>query len=139
MAIIVPMFAEKQIQYEKFVVDYQPRLMAYVSHFVDNRNDAQDVLQECFLILWTKYSGSPSSEYPKIIFRIVRNKCLDYLKHKKVTGSRFEPLPLLGEEKLFNLDFGWGGQTLNAFMKNCSRRSTRFLTRCRRDAGKSFC
>ncbi|MDE7127907.1 MAG: sigma-70 family RNA polymerase sigma factor, partial [Bacteroidales bacterium] len=39
----------------------------------------------------------------------VRNKCLDYLKHKKVTGSRFEPLPLLGEEKLFNLDFGWGG------------------------------
>lgn len=109
MAIIVPMFAEKQIQYEKFVVDYQPRLMAYVSHFVDNRNDAQDVLQECFLILWTKYSGSPSSEYPKIIFRIVRNKCLDYLKHRKVAVSRFEPLPLSGEERLFNLDFGLGG------------------------------
>ncbi len=105
------MSSEKQIQYEKFVVDYQPRLMAYVSHFVDDRSDAQDILQESFLILWTKYSGNPEREYPKLIFRITRNKCLDYLKHRKIAGSHFEPLPQAGEEKLFNCDFGLGADS----------------------------
>lgn len=103
------MSAEKQMQYEKFVIDYQPRLMAYVSHFVANKNDAQDILQESFLILWTKYPGSSPVDYPKLIFRITRNKCLDYLKHRRVTDRHFEPLPCSGEEKLFNYDFGLGG------------------------------
>ncbi|MCM1177871.1 MAG: RNA polymerase sigma-70 factor [Bacteroidales bacterium] len=103
------MFAEKQIQYEKFVVDYQPRLMAYVLHFVDNRSDAQDILQESFITLWTKYLNRSAVEYPQLIFRITRNKCLDYLKHRKVVDSYFEPIRSFGEERLYNCDFGLGG------------------------------
>lgn len=105
------MSSEKLIQYEKFVVDYQPRLMAYVLHFVDDRSDAQDILQDSFLSLWTKYSGNPEREYPKLIFRITRNKCLDYLKHRKIADSHFEPLPPYGDEKLFNYDFGLGADS----------------------------
>ncbi len=103
------MFAERQIQYEKFVVDYQPRLMAYVSHFVDNRNDAKDILQDAFLMLWTRYSSCPPDELPKLIFRITRNKCIDYLKHRKVHDSHFESMAAAGEERLYNYDFGLGG------------------------------
>jgi len=102
---------EKYIQYERFVVDYQPRLLAYVEHFVSDGNDARDILQDAFITLWTKYSGKSSGEYPKLIFRITRNKCLDYLKRRKIEDARFEPLPKTGEELLFNCDFGLGADS----------------------------
>lgn len=88
------------------MVDYYPRLMAWCERFVEDRNDAQDILQESFLTLWTKYSEKPQEELPSLIFTIARNRCLDWLKHCKVRDSRFEPLPQIGEERLYNYDFG---------------------------------
>jgi RNA polymerase sigma-70 factor (ECF subfamily) len=64
---------------------YYSGLCEYASHFLFNSETAEDIVQEVFVTIWEKadkitFEGSLKS----YIVRMVRNRCLDYLKHEKV-------------------------------------------------------
>ncbi|MDD5892467.1 MAG: RNA polymerase sigma-70 factor [Bacteroidales bacterium] len=97
---------EKQIQFNKFVADYQPRLSAYASHFVQDRQEVNDIVQTAFIKVWERYFENDSREWPNLIFTIIRNQCVNYLKKQKIHPQDSLELIQRGEEKLYYFDFG---------------------------------
>lgn len=87
--------------------DYSPRLVHYAEHFVASREVAQDIVQECYVHLWEKRGSLDFSNLKGLLFTMVRNSCLNYIKHQQYVLQRRTYLVerLEGQELLYNLDF----------------------------------
>lgn len=97
--------------FEQLYYEYNERLLNFAFHFVGDRQLAQDLIHESYVRLWEKYSGKESAEWHPLLFRIVRNRCLDYLRHLSVikTERLKESLKEVCAEKLYYLDFDFNG------------------------------
>jgi RNA polymerase sigma-70 factor (family 1) len=85
---------------------YFPRLFGYALRFVPDEEDARDLVQDCFVALWEKKENITSDSIVSMLFTMVRNSCLNYLKHQSVV--RKHQLTCLeknaGEEYLYHAD-----------------------------------
>lgn len=75
--------------FSELYLAYYPRLVKYAKDFVVFEEDAENITQDVFACLWEKresieYVGNMNA----YLFRLVRNRCLDYLKHK-VSEQRY--------------------------------------------------
>lgn len=95
-----------EAEFNKFVADYQPRLTAYASHFISDRQNVNDIVQTSFISLWKHYNGKNPELWPRLIFTIIRNNCINYLKQKKIHSRDSVAIQSVGEEKLYYFDFG---------------------------------
>lgn len=86
---------------------YYSRLYSYALRFVSNEEIAEDILQEVFITFWEKRNILKSISMSSLLFCMVRNACLNYLKHKAlVENLSIEYLSdTNGEERLFMTDF----------------------------------
>lgn len=84
-----------------------PRLLGYAVRFVENEEVALDIVQECFLNFWEKRNLLVAVSVTSLLFAMVRNSCLNYLKHEAVVEKhRIEYLAKVGgEERLYYADF----------------------------------
>ena len=83
-------------QFEQLFFEYQPRLVRFAVRFVDN-NTAEDIVQNCFLRLWNKRESTMLTNAKGLLFMMVRNECLNELKHRVVAST--DSLDLIMEEK----------------------------------------
>ena len=94
--------------FEYLFKNYYPRLRGYASRFVDDEEVVRDLLQDCFLRFWEKRDLLESVSLTSLLFVMVRNACLNYLKHRQLVEQ--ESLDYLQEqmgcEGLYLLDFG---------------------------------
>ena len=63
--------------------EYYPKLLRFACDFIPCKEDAENLLQDAFMELWK--NNDRIHEIKNInayMFRFVRNRCLDYLKHK---------------------------------------------------------
>lgn len=86
---------------------YRPRLYGYAIRFIDDTEMANDIIQECYLNLWEKRKNLEQTSLTSFLFTMVRNACLNYLKHKSIVENyQIEYLANIeGEEKLYYTDF----------------------------------
>ncbi len=86
---------------------YYPRLYGYAIRFVEDEETARDIIQECFLHFWEKRELLAAVSVTSLLFAMVRNGCLNYLKHLSVVEKhRIEYLATIdGEERLYYTDF----------------------------------
>lgn len=91
---------------EKLIIDYQPRLYAYLRRFISDEKVAEDIVQDSFVSLWNSYPGCSSEEFPRLIYTILRRKCLDFLKHQRVRNSLISNAGYVDGEALYDFDFG---------------------------------
>lgn len=86
---------------------YYPRLQGYALRFISDREVVKDVIQECFIKLWEKHESIQVISIQSLLFAMVRNSCINYLKHCSVVNQyRIEYLANIGgEERLYNVDF----------------------------------
>ncbi len=86
---------------------YYRRLLGYASRFVEDYMVAEDLVQDSFARLWEKRDALESISLISLLFTIVRNNCLNYLKRQALIDIQsvdwLENLD--GEERLYNLDF----------------------------------
>ncbi len=73
--------------FERLYIDYQPRLIAYALRFVGDSVEAQDLVQDCFVRLWDDYAELEEDEAPMLLFTMMRHRCLNFLKHKRIVRS----------------------------------------------------
>ena len=74
-----------------------PRLLGYAVRFVENEEVALDIVQECFLNFWEKRNLLVAVSVTSLLFAMVRNSCLNYLKHEAVVEKhRIEYLAKVG-------------------------------------------
>lgn len=94
--------------FEYLFKSYYPRLRGYASRFVGDDEAVRDLLQECFMRFWEKRQLIEAISITSLLFAMVRNACLNYLKHQQLVEQR--PLDdlhgVLGKEELYGWDFG---------------------------------
>ena len=86
---------------------YYPRLRGYAVRFVGDEEVARDIIQECFMKFWEKREFLSCVSIPSLLFAMVRNGCLNYLKHLAIVENYQMEYPVNqeGEERLYYTDF----------------------------------
>ena len=93
--------------FEYLFKTYYPRLRGYAIRFVEDEETARDIIQECFLRFWEKRALLSAVSVTSLLFAMVRNGCLTYLKHLSIVEKhQIEYLESVdGEERLYYSDF----------------------------------
>ena len=85
---------------------YFPRLMAFVIKFISDKDEAEDVIQETFLKIWIKRKEIKEDTFHSYLFTMVRNVCLNHIKHRKIVSSyKLELEDKIRGEELYYADF----------------------------------
>ena len=61
----------------------QPRLYAYCCKYINDSEQAKDIVQECFVNLWVNKAEITVS-YESYLFRAVHNRCISHFRSLKV-------------------------------------------------------
>lgn len=75
---------------DKIVFDYlfncyYSSLCAFCLHYIDDRDDIEDLVQDFFVCLWMEAPHLKIISLKSYFFSSVKNRCLDYRKHHKIT------------------------------------------------------
>jgi RNA polymerase sigma-70 factor, ECF subfamily len=84
-----------------------PRLKGYCKLFVTNENEVEDLIQECFITLWEKRETiDVQKRLESFLFVIIRNKCLNFLKNKRLDSENIslDNLQIAELQYLYQLD-----------------------------------
>ena len=99
--------------FEAFFSEYYEVLVLFASGILKDVDAAEDVVQDCFVRLWDDYAELEEDEAPMLLFTMMRHRCLNFLKHKRIVReyadrqiSRIRP-DRRGEERLYNLCFSY--------------------------------
>lgn len=84
---------------------YYPRLHRYAIRFLKDEDIAHDIIQECFMHLWEKRATLSAISIASLLFAMVRNSCLNYIKHISIVEKYQIDTKLEGEERLYYTDF----------------------------------
>jgi RNA polymerase sigma-70 factor (ECF subfamily) len=78
---------ERRIAFEQDFRTYYRPLCLYALHYLGDTDSAEDVVQECFSVLWQQERpvGSPKAW----LYAAVRNRCIDVMRK----AGKTEPLP----------------------------------------------
>ena len=85
---------------------YFARLNDFAKNVVKDDTISQDIVLEVFLKVWEKRSKIDSLNLEAFLFRLVRNSCIDYIKHIKVVNNRMHEIEISTKyEELYRIDF----------------------------------
>ncbi|WP_321308878.1 RNA polymerase sigma-70 factor [Marinifilum fragile] len=89
--------------FRKIFDQYFASLVGFANTFVSDINLSEDLVQEVFVSLWEKQDEYQNEITLKVyLYRAVRNKCLNNIKHEQVKSKYIsESLPKLETEEFF--------------------------------------
>ena len=89
-------------QFKQIVHDYSERLYWHVRRMVGSHEDADDLVQEIFLKIWTNLSSfRGDSQLYTWIWRIATNETLNHLRREKVRAAlRFQAVDDMVERRI---------------------------------------
>jgi len=85
---------------------YFPRLNDFARNVVKDDVISQDIVQEVFVKVWEKRFEIETINLEAFLFKLVRNRCIDYIKYLKVVNNRMQEMQLSSKyEELYRIDF----------------------------------
>lgn len=75
--------------FDLLYIESYPRLIRLANQYTLSEGDAENIVQDVFMSVWESFETAHSHYTFSYLFVIVRNKCLDYLRHKAVV-AKFE-------------------------------------------------
>lgn len=95
-----------QKAFELLFAVYFPRLNDFARKVVKDDVISQDIVQEVFVKVWEKRNKIESINLEAFFFRLVRNRCIDYINHLKIVNNRMQEIHLSSKyEELYRIDF----------------------------------
>ena len=74
--------------FDQLFLKYHHPLFLYTLKFIENEDEALDMVQDVFISVWEKGQYHLSDEQVKAyLFAAVKNSCLNYIKHLKVVRT----------------------------------------------------
>lgn len=71
--------------FEKLYKLYYPKMFAFAKNYVPANEDAENIVQDVFLILWErKEEIEISFTLTTYLFTLVKKRCLNFLRHKLI-------------------------------------------------------
>ena len=109
--------------FNEIVKDYSERVYWHVRRFVNNHEDADDLVQEIFLKIWTALpSFRGEAQYFTWIWRIATNETLNWLRREKVRAAlRFTSIDTEMERRIDSDPFFDGDAADRALSKAVAR------------------
>lgn len=81
---------------------YHERLINFASGLVETKEDAENIVQDVFLNLWEKKELLLQVEnVSSYLYKIVRNQCIDHLKHKLLQEKYVDNMQASYERELY--------------------------------------
>lgn len=78
---------------------YYSSLCAFSMQYIDNRNTVEDLVQDFFVYLWVEIPRLKiKSSLKSYLFTSIKNRCLDYQKHHKIT-EKYRTFLLFSSDK----------------------------------------
>jgi len=85
---------------------YFARLNDFAKHVVKDDAISQDIVQDVFVKVWENKAKIESLHLEAYLFRLVRNRCIDSIKHLKVENNRMHEIEISSRwEELYRIDF----------------------------------
>ena len=85
---------------------YYPRLNDFARNVVRDDVISQDIVQDVFVKVWEKRLEIETINLEAFLFRLVRNRCIDYIKYLKVVNNRMQEIQISSKyEELYRIDF----------------------------------
>lgn len=98
--------AGDQKAFELLFSIYFPRLNDFARKVVKDDVISQDIVQEVFVKVWEKRRDILNINPEAYLFRLVRNRCIDYINHLRVVNERMDEIEILSKyEELYRIDF----------------------------------
>ncbi len=92
--------------FKKLYTIYFSRLNDFAKKVTRDDEISQDIVQEVFVKIWEKRSELKGVNPEAFLFRLVRNRCIDYIKHLRVVNNRMEEVRTKSKyEELYRIDF----------------------------------
>lgn len=93
--------------FEGLYYKYSDRLYNFAFRFVSDEHTAQDIVHEAYGTLWEKFEGKKSDAWQALLFRIVRNRSIDTLRHQSSLRivSLTDSFRNVCDEGLYQMDF----------------------------------
>ncbi|MBB4034330.1 RNA polymerase sigma-70 factor (ECF subfamily) [Dysgonomonas hofstadii] len=74
------------VSFSEIYISYYSKLLRFAREYVVVNEDAENIIQDVFVKLWERQDSLHLIDnINAYLFRLVRNKCLDYLRHKLST------------------------------------------------------
>lgn len=92
--------------FELLFKHYYPGLVIYASNFTQDRDEAEEIVQDFFVRLWIKHQNlKPANSLKSYTFQSVKNRALNFLRDHKVKEHIIEELMQHSKQELiFNHD-----------------------------------
>lgn len=75
---------------------YFNSLCYYANQLIDDKDESQDITAESFLVFWNRRNDfNGLSEIKAFLFRVVRNKCIDFIRKEKSRHQQQKELTYL--------------------------------------------
>jgi len=88
--------------FDYFFRQYYTALCFFANSILHNEDEAKDLVQECYIKLWNSHTIIERANTVKsFLYTAVRNKCLDFLRRKKVMKASEIQLIKAGSESDF--------------------------------------
>ncbi|NDV67975.1 RNA polymerase sigma-70 factor [Dysgonomonas sp. 25] len=105
----MPVDEQHERDFSNLYLTYYSKLLRFAEEYVLSTEDAENIVQDIFLKLWEKQELLPLVEnINAYLFKLIRNRCLDYLKHQlsveKYTKNTQDAFRLELSLKLHSLD-----------------------------------
>lgn len=72
--------------FEFFFRQYYTALCFFANSIIHNQEESKDIVQDCFIKLWDGQRIQDRTDTVKsLLYTMVRNRCIDYLRKRKVT------------------------------------------------------
>lgn len=74
------------VSFEVFFKEHFSKFYAFTSRFIEDSSACEDIVQEAFISVWEskEHAYDSSLMLHAYIYKIIRNKCLNYLKHFRI-------------------------------------------------------
>ncbi|MDR3057499.1 MAG: RNA polymerase sigma-70 factor [Prevotella sp.] len=74
------------LQFSNIYINYYPKLIRFAKEYVGINEDAENIVQDIFLRVWERQDTICLIEnINAYLFRLVKNKCVDYLRYRLST------------------------------------------------------
>ncbi len=96
------------VAFKEVFTTLYPRLKGYCRLFVHHHQLIEDIIQESFIAVWEKHHTIQiEKSVESLFFVVVRNRCLNELKKRKLEEGKIdlENLPVSELQYLYQLDF----------------------------------
>lgn len=85
---------------------YFPRLNDFARNVVKDDVISQDIVQDVFVKVWEKRLEIDTINLEAFLFKLVRNRCIDYIKYLKIVNNRMQEIQQTSKyEELYRIDF----------------------------------